>query len=79
MYWPLGAPRVYAAAKRRRKGSNRNENDGGEGGDEDEKEVNDSDSNSSALIGLCVARNGRLFATITNTSLTIWQTSVGDK
>lgn len=79
MYWPLGAPRVYAAAKRRRKGSNANANgnQSREGGDEDEKEVND--NSSSALIGLCVARNGHLFATITNTSLTIWQTSVGEK
>lgn len=77
MYWPLGAPRVYAAAKRRRKGTNTNENDGGEGGDEDEKDFNV--NNPSSLIGLCVARNGRLFATITNSTLTIWQTSVGEE
>ena len=76
MYWPLGEPRVYAAAKRRRKDSDANENDG-EGGDEDEKEV--IDNNPTALIGLRVARNGHLFATITKTALTIWQTSVGEK
>lgn len=77
MYWPLGAPRVYAVAKRRRKSNKPIENDGSEAGDEDENDVND--NNSSALIGLCVSRNGHLFATITNATLTIWQTSVGEK
>lgn len=68
MYWPLGAPRVYAASRRRRKdlpGSKEADEDG----DSEEKAA-------SAILGLRVSRNGHLFVTITKTALTIWQTSV---
>jgi len=68
MYWPLGAPRVYAASRRRRKTAVRL-NDDTEDGEEDEQA-------SSAILGLRVSRNGLLFATITRTTLTVWQTSV---
>lgn len=68
MYWPLGAPRVYAATKSRQKLSEPNGEDDSEG-DAVEKDA-------AGLLGLRVSRSGRLFATITAKALTIWQTSV---
>lgn len=65
MYWPLGVPRIYAAATKRRKVN---------GGDDYENEA--SENQPSALLGLRVSRNGHLFATITTTTMTVWQTSV---
>ena len=67
MYWPLGAPKVYAAARRKRKAS------GTESGEKDNEDVEEKATN---ILGLRVARNGHLFVTITETSLTVWQTSV---
>ena len=70
MYWPLGAPRVYAATKSKRKHSlDSNDN-------EDEEEQAKA-KEAAAVIGLRVSRNGQFFATITATALLIWQTSVG--
>lgn len=67
MYWPLGAPRVYAATRRKRKSSTP------EFDEEDSEDVEEKDTN---ILGLRVARNGHLFVTITKTALTVWQTSV---
>ena len=67
MYWPLGAPKVYAAARRKRK-SSVSENEEKDSEDVEEKDIN--------ILGLRVARNGHLFVTITENSLTVWQTSV---
>ncbi|MCJ1436274.1 hypothetical protein MMC27_005652 [Xylographa pallens] len=66
MYWPLGAPRVYAARKLSLPSATEN---GQKGNQKDEEEKY------SALLGLRVSRNGQHFATITATSLNIWQTS----
>ena len=66
MYWPLGAPRVYAATRRKRKASDNNE----------EKENSETEEAASHILGLRVARNGHLFITITETALTVWQTAV---
>ena len=68
MYWPLGAPRVYAASRRRRKS----------GGGIDEEKADDEleERESTNILGLRVARRGHLFVTITHTALTVWQTSV---
>ena len=68
MYWPLGAPRVYAASRRKRKSSFGN---GEEKEDEDAK-----DRATATILGLRISRNGHLFATISETALTIWQTAV---
>lgn len=68
MYWPLGAPRVYAASKRRRKDKPPD--------DEEEDEDDAKDNGSPNILGLRVARNGHLFVTITETALTVWQTAV---
>ena len=68
MYWPLGAPRVYAASRRRRKP--RLEADDEKADDEPEN------TESRSILGLRVARHGHLFVTITDTALTVWQTSV---
>ena len=66
MYWPLGAPRVYAASRRKQKASDNNE----------EKEDGETEEAASHILGLRVARNGHLFITITGTALTVWQTAV---
>lgn len=68
MYWPLGAPRVYAATKPHQKLSQPN----GSGNSEEDAVEKDA----AVLLGLRVSRSGRLFATITAKALTIWQTSV---
>lgn len=70
MYWPLGVPQIYAAATQRRNPVRAS----GDGDYEDEAPENQP----SALLGLRVSRNGHLFATITTTTMTIWQTSVRD-
>ena len=66
MYWPLGAPRVYAASRRKRKPSD----------NIDEKKNGETEEAASRILGLRVARNGHLFITITETALTVWQTAV---
>lgn len=68
MYWPLGAPRVYAASRRKRKASVSHK-------EEEETEKVD-EGEATNILGLRVARNGHLFVTITETALTVWQTSV---
>ena len=70
MYWPLGAPKVYAAARRKRK-SSASENE-----EKDSEDVEDVKEKATSILGLRVARNGHLFVTITKNSLTVWQTSV---
>ena len=73
MYWPLGAPRVYAATKgRRKKSSSSSDNI------EDEEEQAKA-KEAAAVLGLRVSRNGQFFTTITSTTLLIWQTSVGQE
>ena len=68
MYWPLGAPKVYAAAKRRRKAPEADDSDG--------EAVEAQAKKAYAILGLQVARNGQVFATVTASALTIWQTLV---
>ncbi|KAG8533227.1 uncharacterized protein KY384_002010 [Bacidia gigantensis] len=67
MYWPLNAPRVYAANKKRKKLQETVVEENAEG--EREGEAN------AAILGLRVGRNGYLFTTITEDTLTVWQTS----
>ena len=68
MYWPLGAPRIYAASRRKRKPH--------EPDKEDDTESEGETNHNTAVLGLQVARNGHLFTTITDTALTVWQSSV---
>ncbi|MCJ1400729.1 hypothetical protein MMC11_003937 [Xylographa trunciseda] len=65
MYWPLDAPRVYAARKVSPTVPPKNRQD---------RTQKDEEEKYSALLGLRVSRNGQHFATITATSLNIWQT-----
>ena len=66
MYWPLGTPRVYIVPQRPKSHS-----------DDDEEEGESSQEPSSTTItGLQTSRNGAIFATITATTLSIWQVSV---
>jgi hypothetical protein len=123
MYWPIGAPRVYAASKhelntaistdgadvepgkqdavastngtatRGRDGEQERESDEEIDGkaqtepdcDESDEQVlqnngllrrgSDSDPGGE-IVGLKLSRNGHMFATITQSTLTIWQTKV---
>ena len=60
MYWPLGAPRIYAANPR----------------PQDPRTGTDDATAQTDLLALRVSRNGYLFATITTSTLTVWQTRV---
>ncbi len=71
MYWPVGAPRVYAASRSRRKLATRATRNGSDGSEEEAE-----DKDTTVLLGLRVSRSGRLFSTITAKTLAIWQTSV---
>lgn len=66
MYWPMGAPQIYASNRKRRKGHTT----------EDGKQVEAKDEGTAAILGLRTSRNGHLIATITATTMTIWQASV---
>lgn len=68
MYWPLGAPKIYAAHRRKRKA-----HDDDDRADDDSEGEEQSDE---ALTGLQVSRHGRRFTTITETALSVWQVSV---
>ena len=68
MYWPLGAPRIYTANKRRRKAQN--------GADAEDTDGGNDAKDNAPIIGLRASRNGHLFTTITETALTVWQASV---
>lgn len=68
MYWPLGAPRIYAYGRRKRKTVHQPTE-----GRENEGSADETPEN---VLGLRVSRNGHLFATITETALIIWQTNV---
>ncbi|KAF2668056.1 RIC1-domain-containing protein [Microthyrium microscopicum] len=86
MYWPIGAPRVYAASqhqldtsRNRRKSSTQLSDDGAPKArrrsstlalDSDEKES----ILGAKIIGVRLSRNGNLFVTITQSTLTLWQT-----
>lgn len=70
MYWPLGAPRIYAASRRRRKAP------------EDDDKRSDGAlvdaEDRAAILALRISRNGQLFITVTAATLTVWQISVRD-
>ncbi|KAL9594434.1 MAG: hypothetical protein Q9179_005398 [Wetmoreana sp. 5 TL-2023] len=66
MYWPMGAPQIYSANRKRRK-----DHGGYENGEQEEAE----DEMSGTILGLRTSRSGHLIATITATTLTIWQAS----
>lgn len=66
MYWPLGMPRVYTAPVKPMPHI-----------DEDESSSEDENGPDDRIIaGLQTSRNGAVFATITTTTLNIWQVSV---
>ncbi|KAL8869054.1 MAG: hypothetical protein Q9174_004558 [Haloplaca sp. 1 TL-2023] len=65
MYWPMGAPQVYAANRKRRKEPEFEDEEHGEA----EVEENP------PILGLRTSRSGHLIATITATTMTIWQAS----
>ncbi|MCJ1308115.1 hypothetical protein MMC25_001767 [Agyrium rufum] len=64
MYWPVNAPRVYTAVKRRKRQANNASTESSSAQLADDK-----------IIDVQVTRNGHLFATISRTALTIWQTA----
>ncbi|KAF2471953.1 RIC1-domain-containing protein [Lindgomyces ingoldianus] len=76
-YWPICSPSVFAATKQTRPGSPQTSDDGVQpdqephGGESDETSEDDV---SGEMIGIKVTRSGHMFATITRSTLTIWQT-----
>ncbi|GAD96633.1 conserved hypothetical protein [Paecilomyces variotii No. 5] len=88
MYWPNGVPRVYAVngpgivpsssgEDEELRGENAQENAGLIA--QHESQQPPSKANASAwadepIDGLCVSRSGHLFATMTETSISVWQT-----
>lgn len=71
MYWPLGAPRVYAA-QQSTKQTVRSDDEEGNTSEHETK-------GDASLLGIRVAKNGHYFATITAQTLSIWQTTVSLK
>lgn len=88
MYWPNGVPRVYAIngpgipitshiqpeAKEREiaeeERSATDHNVKGEGPETGSAWANE------AITGLCISRSGHIFATMTDSSIAVWQTRV---
>lgn len=88
MYWPNGVPRVYAIngpgiqvtshidseANEREiveeERSLTDHNDKGEGPETESAWANE------AITGLCISRTGHIFATMTDSSIAVWQTRV---
>ncbi|KAL8804205.1 MAG: hypothetical protein Q9200_005918 [Gallowayella weberi] len=66
MYWPMGAARIYSSNRIRRK-----EQDDLDAQDSRRSEQDDQD----AIVSMRTSRNGHLIATITGTTMTIWQAS----
>ena len=69
MYWPLGTPRTYVVPKRP-------EFPADDSDDEDQEPASPPMPLDETILGLRVSRNGQIMATITATTLDIWQTSV---
>ena len=67
MYWPLGAPRVYASAGRSAVQHR---------GPQDQPSAEESWMEDDHLLGLCVGRSQQLFVTITAAAVGVWQVSV---
>lgn len=89
MYWPNGVPRVYAVNGPGIVPSSSGEDEElrGENAQENADLIaqherrRPSKANASAwadepIDGLCVSRTGHLFATMTETSISVWQTRV---
>lgn len=87
MYWPNGVPRVYAVNGPNipiAPSSNLEESQSETSEDEQrQEEVPENPEKDGAnpwanepINGLCVSRGGHLFATMTESSMTIWQTKV---
>ena len=69
MYWPIGAPRIYASSRKKRRPVQ-------QGAGDEEEDESSGESAAKTVLGLRISRNGHLFATITETALTVWQTNV---
>lgn len=88
MYWPNGVPRVYAVngpGIRLPNIHNGASDYGGRisHGEDGDHDAEDTEREKEAdawaeepITGLCVSRSGHLFATMTETSIAIWQTKV---
>ncbi|KAL3473793.1 RIC1-domain-containing protein [Aspergillus californicus] len=89
MYWPNGVPRVYAISGPGTPTSLSNDEDSIEREDNSTEQPQSLDENNGpklsstlpssqwaeeAIRGLCVSRSGSLFATMTDSSIAVWQT-----
>lgn len=90
MYWPNGVPRVYAVNEpavppkpkpadedvtREPDSSQEKQRASDDNGGED-PHAEPGPKAESPITGLCVTRNGNMFATMTDSSVAIWQTRV---
>lgn len=76
MYWPMGAAQIYSANRRRRKACKSHEGQEEDNIGEQEEEEQEQEEDNQPIQGLRTSRNGHLIATITATTMTIWQASV---
>ena len=89
MYWPIGPPKAYALAKSRTTAPPLNSHDGSEASRDDapddavsEVEVEEEKVNGGSgthegdneILAARISRGGSVFATITRSQLTVWQT-----
>lgn len=70
MYWPMGGAHIYSANRKRRKARR-------SPGDQEEEDEEEDDS--APILGLRTSRSGHLLATVTATTMTVWQASVRNR
>lgn len=84
MYWPNGVPRVYAVnGPGIRPSSDQGEPTDAESAHEQNEapvgngaQFNEGTWANEPITGLCVTRGGHIFATMTDSSISVWQTRV---
>jgi hypothetical protein len=88
MYWPNGVPRVYAIngpgipitshieSEAKESGTSEEERSATDHNVKGEEPETESAWANEAITGLCISRSGHIFATMTVSSIAIWQTRV---
>lgn len=76
-YWPISSPSVFAASKETRTQPTPVSHDGADEDDGQGGVQHAEDDMAGEMVAMEVTRSGHLFATITRSTLTIWQTKAG--
>lgn len=80
MYWPIGQPKTYAASKHTAPAPSRNQSVSNDGLDNSSEAAQDITSQHECtdgaqhIVDIKIARGGQVFASITESALTVWQT-----